>query len=100
MSQALDLRSVAGSPVRVRASGIGSAKLFFDRLDAREVRIVRMAVGASQSPSMRAASVCINHLGNGWLYMAVAVLCPLLAGRGAWRLMLAGSVSAGVSHLF
>jgi undecaprenyl-diphosphatase len=100
MSQALDLNSIAQSAVRARGDLPGIVKTFFGCLDAREVLIVRKAVRASQSPAVHAAAAFINHLGNGWLYLAVAVLCPVLAGPGAWRLMLAGSVSAGVSHLF
>jgi hypothetical protein len=70
MSQALDLNSIAQSAVRARGDLPGIVKTFFGCLDAREVLIVRKAVRASQSPAVHAAAAFINHLGNGWLYLA------------------------------
>jgi undecaprenyl-diphosphatase len=73
----------------------------FGRLDAREVRFVRIIVGKSKRhPRFLAATVFLNLLGNGWLYLPLAVLLPLIAGWSAWRFMLAGSLSVIIAHSF
>ncbi|MGH9900590.1 MAG: phosphatase PAP2 family protein [Pyrinomonadaceae bacterium] len=110
MSQAIELNEVVsnaavarGRAARVeivaRAASAARPKLFFDRLDAREVRVVRRVAHASRWRFARSASICLNRLGNGWLYAAVAALWLAFAGTGAWRPALAASAAVGVSHL-
>src|SRR5687767_13148630 len=100
MSQALDLGLVSKQAARPRPACPARPKLSFDRLDAWEAEIVRKAVRMSQGRVMCSASVCVNYLGNGWLYAAVAAVWLIFAGPGAWRFGLAASTSVGVSHLF
>ena len=71
---------------------------FFYGLDRREARLVRTVVFRSRHPILFAATVLFNHLGNGWLYLAVGIALLALEGRSVLRLLLAASISAGLAH--
>ncbi len=100
MSQALDLGRISKHAGREHSECPARPKLFFGRLDAWEAGIVRKVIRMSQGRVMYSAAVCVNYLGNGWLYAAVAAVWLVFAGPGAWRFGLAASISVGVSHLF
>ena len=42
----------------------------------------------------------LNRMGNGWLYLPLAVLLPMLKGWQSWRFLLAASLSVIVAHSF
>src|SRR5262249_58866819 len=54
------------------------------RLDAWEAELMRPLLVARGS-RLRAFSLAVNRLGNGWLFAAVALLMPLVAGTAGWR---------------
>lgn len=68
----------------------------FRRLDAKEIGIVRRASASSRRPVLRALSIGVTRLGDGWVYAALALLVPALAGWQSARFFLAGSLSAAV----
>lgn len=73
--------------------------LLFRRLDAKEARLVRAVVSCSRGrPRLHGVNAFLNLLGNGWLYLPVAVLLPLLKGWRSWPFLLAGSLSVIVAH--
>lgn len=72
----------------------------FSRLDMFEARFVRLMVSRSHAPLLRAASICINRLGNGWLYVSLAVLLPLTLGRRADHMMLCALLSGAIGCSF
>lgn len=74
--------------------------LLFRRLDAKEARYVRVVMNCSQGrPRLHGVNAFLNLMGNGWLYLPLAILLPLLRGWGSsWRFLLAASLSAIVAH--
>jgi undecaprenyl-diphosphatase len=73
----------------------------FRRLDGSEVRFVRAAVGRCKGrPRLHALNRFLNLMGNGWLYLPLAVLPPLVKGRGSWRFMASAALSVVVAHFF
>jgi undecaprenyl-diphosphatase len=70
------------------------------RLDAQEVSYVRILVNKSRKhPRLGALNGFINSMGNGWLYLPLAIMLFLLKGWGAWRFMVAASLSVTIAHL-
>ncbi len=59
----------------------------FERLDVWEGEVVRRMLVPHKS-STRALALIANHLGNGWLFAAIAVVMPLSAGRTGWRFII------------
>jgi undecaprenyl-diphosphatase len=76
---------------RVRGASKGVA--FFGRLDEGEIDLVRKAVHSSRHPALRALSVGVSRLGDGWLYPAVAALALAIEGRQGVRFLAAGSTA-------
>jgi undecaprenyl-diphosphatase len=73
--------------------------LLFRGLDAREARYVRVVMNCSRGrPRLHGVNAFLNLLGNGWLYLPLAILLPLLKGWQSWRFLLAGSLSVIVAH--
>lgn len=100
MSRVLDLGGVSAPRARPRPACPARPNRFFSRLDAWEARIVRKVVRMSQRRAVGSTFVCINHLGNGWLYAPVGVLWLTFAGPESWRSAFAAAIAVGVSHLF
>jgi undecaprenyl-diphosphatase len=71
----------------------------FRRLDAREARFVRVVMSYSRGrPRLHGVNAFLNLMGNGWLYLPLAILVPLLKGWQSWRFMLAASLSVVAAH--
>jgi len=76
------------------------AKLFL-RLDYVEVRLIRLVIiNPTRYPKLLALNSLINILGGGWLYLIAGLILIGLKGFASWRVILAGAISAGVSHIF
>jgi len=59
----------------------------FDRLNALEIGFVHWAVKSCHKPHIRNSLVFINHLGNGWLYLLIAIFLLATQGQASWRLL-------------
>lgn len=73
--------------------------LFFNRLDAREARIVRRIVSRSCHPVLQQATSVLCWLGNGWLYLLLGALVLGLKGLEGWRPILAAALSVAVAFM-
>ena len=67
-------------------------------LNASEIGLVHWAVKSCQKPHIRNTLVFVNHLGNGWLYLAIAILLLVTQGTASWPLLVAASIAAILSH--
>src|SRR3954471_14204751 len=73
----------------------------FRRLDCKEVRFVRFVVSRCQGrPRLHALNRFLNIMGNGWLYLPLIVVLPLIKGLESWRFMASASLSVIVAHSF
>lgn len=86
-----EVRPEQGVPSRV--GGPPKAAAFFGRLDEREIDLVRRAVLGSRHPALRALSVGLSRMGDGWLYPLVAALALAVEGRQGVRFLAAGSTA-------
>ena len=77
-----------------RASG----KARFEALDDWEIPMVRRQVAAASRPSVRAVAVAINHLGNGWIYIPLAMIVFVTQGWGALRVAWSAVTAALIAH--
>jgi undecaprenyl-diphosphatase len=77
--------------------GVSGAQVFFDYLNAREARIVRILVERSQCPLLRRLSLLMNRLGDGWLYLVTPLLATLLEGERRSHFLLALGLSVGLA---
>ncbi|MFN0121852.1 MAG: phosphatase PAP2 family protein [Blastocatellia bacterium] len=71
----------------------------FAYLDAREAGLVRIMVSQCGAPHWRRLWITLNRLGNGWLYLPLAVLAPLLAGRRSIPFLRVAALSLIVAFL-
>lgn len=69
----------------------------FSRLDAHELRIVQALVARSRRPGLQALAAILDRLGNGWLYLGIALAAPLFAGRGSVRMAFVASLAVGLA---
>lgn len=72
--------------------------LVLNRWNHKEIHFVRRAVESSQTPCIRRLSVLVNHLGNGWIYLIVALLLFALQGSASLQLILTAGFTAAVAH--
>jgi undecaprenyl-diphosphatase len=69
----------------------------FLRLNAREISIVSSVIRRSQPRPLSMVLRMTNRLGNGWIYVPLALW--LMVER-EWRLLLVGALGTAVSFLF
>jgi undecaprenyl-diphosphatase len=71
------------------------------RLDGKEARFVRAVVSRCKGrPRLHALNRFLNRMGNGWLYLPLALLPPLVKGLASWRFMAAAAISVAIAHSF
>ena len=70
----------------------------FHQLNASEIGYVHWAVNSSNKPHIRNSLVFINHLGNGWLYLLIAILLLAAQGLSSWRLLITACVAVILAH--
>jgi undecaprenyl-diphosphatase len=66
------------------------------RLSAAELRIVHVAYARSRLA--QGFAIAVNRLGNGWLYLILALVCFALEGTKIFPVILAAALSAGLAH--
>lgn len=71
----------------------------FRKLDGLEIGMVRRVVALSSRTRTRRVTRLLTWLGNGWMYPALALLLVCYEPRVAWRLLLAGGLSASLCFL-
>ena len=69
------------------------------RATEADLWIVRRVSTASRSRVVRACVLFINRLGDGWVYILVALAVIAHVGSAAVRVIAAASVAVAVSHL-
>lgn len=77
---------------------VSGGKAWFDGLDDREIGIVRRQVAAASQPLFRSAAVALNHLGNGWVYIPLAIIPFSTQGWAALHVASAAITSAILAH--
>ena len=75
-----------------------SLEKLINSLNAAEIGIVHWAVKRCYQPHIRNTLIFINHLGNGWIYLAIAISLLAIQGQASWPLLIAASIAALVSH--
>ena len=78
------------------ARASGNAR--FETLDDWEMPMVRRQVAAASRPSVRSVAVAINHLGNGWIYLLLAMMVFATQGWGALHVAWPAITAALVAH--
>lgn len=72
---------------------------FFDRLDARELQVVRRYVDHTERRAVRFVAIWVNRLSNGPLYPIVAVMVFFAYGQAIVVPVAVAASSVGVAHL-
>ncbi len=75
-----------------------SLEKLISSLNALEIGFVHWAVKGSYKPHIRNTLIFVNHLGNGWLYLAIAISLVAIQGNASWPLLVAASIAALLSH--
>ena len=70
----------------------------FDRLDAREIRMVRRQRAFASRARLAPVAGAITVLGNGWLYALMVVALVLVDGWGAVGTILKGGTAVMLAH--
>jgi undecaprenyl-diphosphatase len=79
-------------------SARASGKARFETLDDWEMPMVRRQVAAASRPAVRSLAVAINHLGNGWIYIPLALIVFATQGWDALRVAWAAVTGALIAH--
>jgi len=79
------------SHLRVRIDGL------FLQMNRRELRIVEKLVHQSEPKPLLLLVNAINHLGDGWIYLPIALYVIALQ---EWKLLVALIAGVAISHLF
>jgi undecaprenyl-diphosphatase len=77
---------------------VSLGKSRFDALDALEMPLVRRQVATASRPSLQRAAIAINHLGNGWIYLSLAIIVFVSEGLGGLRVALSAAAAALTAH--
>jgi undecaprenyl-diphosphatase len=90
----------AGKPARSLTSTWDANRFarLADRINETELRLVRLASRAADSPIQRRLAILFSRLGNGWFYPLLFVI--LIVKWGSFSLRIAGpaAVNAGLLH--
>jgi len=74
-------------------------KLAFEQVNEFEAPLVRWIVLKTDRPTWRKTSHIVNQLGNGWIYLALALVTLALLGPRALRPDFTALTAVGVSYL-
>jgi len=72
---------------------------FLTRCNEWEIGIVRLAVQNSHTPYLRKASLLINQLGDGWLYVFIVIGLLAFQGLHTWPLLLSAGLATAMAHV-
>jgi len=67
-------------------------------IEQLELSIVRHQAGWGRSRLGRPFTLVFTHLGNGWLYLALALALPWLVPDALFRAAIAAGIGAGAAH--
>jgi undecaprenyl-diphosphatase len=84
-------------PRAVASLGNLRTEKLFDRLNVFEAPLVRWVVVKSQRRSLHRICLTINRLGNGWLYLAAAIVIFSWRGFHEWRPVITATGSVIIS---
>jgi undecaprenyl-diphosphatase len=87
-----DCSPVSSAPV------LGRWRDALDRADAAEMPIVRSMVALTRFRTLRALTVAVNLLGNGWAYLAIAAGLFLWGSPKAWAVTATALAATAGSH--
>ncbi|HEX2531447.1 MAG TPA: phosphatase PAP2 family protein [Burkholderiaceae bacterium] len=68
------------------------------RADAMEMRIVRRLAGMARFRAIRAVAIAVNFLGNGWVYVPIALALLLFHAPHAKAVLGAATLASAVAH--
>lgn len=69
------------------------------QLTAKEICWVQKVSGWSRRASMQSFNIAVNRLGNGWLYLLIALMLLILDGWNALRFIVLVSLVVGCTFL-
>ncbi|MGI4880661.1 MAG: phosphatase PAP2 family protein [Janthinobacterium lividum] len=69
------------------------------RLSDREIDWVERALAAARRQRLNRAVIAVSWLGNGTIYVVLALLLLGFVGGTAWRVIAVGALCGGVSHI-
>jgi undecaprenyl-diphosphatase len=69
----------------------------FDRMNTLEAPFVRWVVVKSQRRSLYRICKIVNRLGNGWIYLATAIVLLAWGGLHAWRPIVTATGAAAIA---
>lgn len=75
-----------------------AGKLCVSAISNADIWFVRFCVRSTRRPAIRRSAITASWLGNGWIYLAIALVCVCTMGMGAISAMVASAVSVGVLH--
>lgn len=78
---------------------VASARAGLDRLSDREIALVGRACAAARRTHLASAAVVVSWLGNGTIYLILAALMLVIAGRTSARTLALAALCGAVSHL-
>jgi len=76
-----------------------SARSGFARLSDREIALVGRTAAAARRTHLERAAVVVSWLGNGSIYLILAALLLIFAGRTSARTLALAALCGAVSHL-
>jgi undecaprenyl-diphosphatase len=71
---------------------------FLTHCNEWEIGLVRRVVRKSQTPCLRNTSLLVNRLGDGWLYVLIALSLLAFQGLHSWHVLLSAGVAAAMAH--
>jgi undecaprenyl-diphosphatase len=80
------------------AQAITPARDGLARLSAAELRVVHGFAWTARSMPIRAVAIGMSWLGNGWVYLVIALASIVVAGARALPALVIGALNAGLLH--
>jgi undecaprenyl-diphosphatase len=77
---------------------VSAGKSRFEALDSLEMPLVRRRVATASRPYRRRAAIAINHLGNGWIYIPLAIIVIASEGLSGLRVAFTAAAAAVTAH--
>ncbi len=78
---------------------VASARAGLTRLSDREIGVVGRTAAAARRAHLERAAVVVSWLGNGTIYLLLAVGLVAFAGHAAWRELSVAALCGAISHL-
>lgn len=76
-----------------------SARAGLARLADREIDLVDRTCAAARRRRLEPAAIAVSWLGNGMIYLLLALLLVAFAGRAAWRTLAVAALCGAISHI-